>query len=184
MKNNICELCPLRLYNVKGHNISGIGNALYGNCIVIPNVDYPAYKEQDMSFSNQVKIITDILSSTGELDNVYIVPLIRCNENISCQVNNDVINRCLSHFIDDIKQYNFNKILLLGNAARRFLNCDITDNLNIMFVSNNRRCYGVNYSPLIKYTNEEKFNVFKDKLIHWYNCVINNKFSGYIFKRI
>lgn len=184
MKINICDRCPMRLYNTKGYNISGVGNALYGNCIVVPNVDYPAYKGQDMSFSNQVKIITDILSSTGELDKVYIVPLIRCNENISCQINKDVINNCLHYFIEDIKKYNFNKILLLGNAARRFLNCDITENLNVMCISNNRKFYGVSYSPLIKYTNEEKFNVFKDKLLHWYNCVIDNHFNGYIFKRI
>ena len=71
-------------FNNKHYNLQGIGNPYFGKCIVVPNVDYIAYKKGDMGFSTQVEIIQDVLSSTGEGDNVFIVPLIRCNENISC----------------------------------------------------------------------------------------------------
>ena len=105
--NNVCESCPLRLYNVKGHNISGVGNALYGNCIVVPNVDYVAYKHNNMGFSTQVKIIKECISLiTGVQDStVYVVPLIRCNENISCEINNTIISRCLYFLGEDIRKY-------------------------------------------------------------------------------
>ena len=74
---NICDDCALRLYNTKSYNLQGIGNPFYGNCIVIPNVDYKAYKGKSMDFSTQVDIIKEtlILSTGVEESNLYIVPL-------------------------------------------------------------------------------------------------------------
>lgn len=172
---NVCEECPMRLFNIKHYNLHGVGNPYFGNCIVVPNVDYNAYKKGDMSFSNQVEIIKEILNpSTGELDNLYIIPLIRCNETIACELNDDIYNRCLTYFANDIRKYNFTKILLLGDAGRRFLQCDIKDNLETTFISSNSRFYNINYSPLIKYVNVEKFDIFKSYLRKWYcSCQTN-----------
>lgn len=172
----ICEDCPMRLFNTKHYNLHGVGNPYFGNCIVVPNVDYNAYKEGDMGFSKQVEIIKGILHpSTGEgdnvdnLDDVFIVPLIRCNENISCELDDYSYNRCLHHFANDMRKYKFNRILLLGDAGRRFLNCDITEQLDTLMVSSNYKFYNVNYSPLIKYKDNEKFFIFESYLIKWYN---------------
>lgn len=170
---NICEGCPIRLFNNRHYNLHGVGNPYFGNCIVVPNVDYSAYKAGDMGFSKQVEIIKKVLlPSTGELDNlddIYIVPLIRCNESISCELDNNSFNRCLQHFRNDMIKYQFKRILLLGDAGRRFLNCDITENLNTLIISSNNRFYNVNYSPLIKYKNNEKYCIFESYLIKWYN---------------
>ena len=174
----VCDECAMRLFNTKHHNLKGIGNPYYGNCIVVPNVDYDAYKKGDMGFSKQVEIIKEVINpSTGEVDNVYIVPLIRCNENIACELNDNIYNRCLTYFAEDIKKYNFTSILLLGDAARRFLRCDIKDNLETLVISQNKRLYNVNYSPLIKYVNEEKFDVFCGYLRKWYSCVKHKYFN-------
>ena len=67
MVKSVCDNCALRLYNTKSYNIQGIGNPFYGNCIVVPNVDYVAYKKGDMGFSTQVDVIKSIISSTGEV---------------------------------------------------------------------------------------------------------------------
>lgn len=173
---NICEDCPMRLFNTKNYNLHGVGNPYFGNCIVVPNVDYSAYKKGSMGFSEQVKIIKEVLHpSTGErdnldnLDDIYIVPLIRCNETISCELDDNSYNRCLTHFANDMRKYQFKRILLLGDAGRRFLNCDITENLNTLMVSANNKFYNINYSPLIKYKNNEKFFIFETYLIRWYN---------------
>lgn len=170
---NICENCPIRLFNNKYYNLHGIGNPYFGNCIVVPNVDYNAYKKGSMGFSEQVKIIKEVLNlSTGEqdnLDDIYIVPLIRCNESISCELDNNSYNRCLTHFANDMRKYKFNRILLLGDAGKRFLNCDITENLDTLMISINKRFYNINYSPLIKYKDNNKFFIFKSYLIKWYN---------------
>lgn len=172
---NICEDCALRLFNTKHHNLQGIGNPFYGKCIVVPNVDYDAYKKGDMSFSKQVEVIKEVLhSSTGEVDNLYIIPLIRCNENISCELDNISYNKCLHHFANDIRKYDFKQILLLGEAARRFLHCDITENLDTVMISPNNRFYNVNYSPLIKYVDENKFETFKHYLCKWAGCDIRD----------
>lgn len=170
---NICEDCPIRLFNTKHYNLHGVGNPYFGNCIVIPNVDYSAYKNGNMGFSEQVKIIKEVLNlSTGEqdnLDDIYIVPLIRCNESISCELDDNSYNRCLQHFRNDMIKYQFKRILLLGDTGRRFLNCDITELLDTLMVSPNNRFYNINYSPFVKYKDNEKFFMFETYLIKWYN---------------
>lgn len=177
---NVCEDCVMRLFNTKNYNLHGIGNPYYGKCIVIPNVDYSAYKKGSLTFSNQVDIIKSLISSTGELEDLYILPFIRCNETISCELTDDIYTRCLTYFSNDLKKYDFKDIMLLGDAGRRFLNCDIKDNLDIVTISKNRRRYYINYSPLVKYTDNEKFEVFKHYLLKWYNSC-NTKIYDYDF---
>ncbi|AXF52202.1 MAG: putative uracyl-DNA glycosylase [crAssphage sp. isolate ctcc615] len=166
---DVCQDCAMRLFNNKHYNLHGVGNPYFGNCIVVPNVDYNAYKKGNMDFSSQVDVIRSVLSSTGEVDNLYIAPLIRCSLSVGCEVTNDIVNKCLTFFASDVRKYNYRNILLLGDAARYFLNCDITSNLETLMISPNNRFYNVNYSPLIKYVNEEKFEVFKTYLLKWYS---------------
>ena len=180
----VCDACPMRLFNTKHYNLQGVGNPHFGLCIVVPNVDYNAYKKGDMGFSTQVSIIKSIISSTGELDDVYVVPLIRCNETIACELDDATYNRCITHFAKDMITYQFRHVMLLGDAGRKFLNCDITENLNNLCVSQKGKTYIVNYSPLIKYVDNSKFEVFKSHLLKWYNAVRNNYFEQYNILRI
>lgn len=175
----VCDNCAIRLFNTKHYNLQGVGNPFYGRCIVVPNVDYSAYKKGDMSYSKQVEIIKSIISSTGELEDVYILPLIRCNETISCELDDESFFKCLSLFADDIRQYDFRHILLLGEAGRRFLTCDISKHLDTRAISPAHRIYYVNYSPLIKFMDADKFEVFKEHLIKWYNSVKEDNYNEY-----
>lgn len=169
---NVCDDCALRLFNTKHYNLQGVGNPYFGNCILIPNVDYSAYKKGDMSFSNQVEIIKEVLHfPTGELDNLYILPLIRCCESISCPTDDKSYNRCITYFAKDIKKYNFKHILVLGKAVSLFLNCGIADYIDTLIISKNKRFYNVNYSPTTKYTNPMAFAMFEKYLKKWYNYV-------------
>ena len=179
VENNICKDCALRLYNIKSYNLQGVGNPFYGNCVVVPNVDYSAYKGRSMSFSSQIKVIEDILhlfTGVGE-SNFYVIPLIRCNEQISCKLDDITYNKCIHWFAEDMRKYNFKNILLLGTAARRFLNVNINEHLNTIFLSKNNRRYFVNYSPLVQYADEKLFDIFKEYLIKWYNSVNNEMFN-------
>lgn len=182
--NDVCTECAMRLFNTKHYNLQGIGNPYFGKCIVIPNVDYVAYKKGDIGFSKQVEIIKSIISSTGELTDVFIVPFIRCNETISCELNDDIYRRCLTNFANDIRKFNFQDILLLGEAGRRFFTCDINQYLDTIIISSNNRRYCVNYSPLIKYIDDNKFKIFKSHLLKWYNSVNNKCYNGYEILRI
>lgn len=176
---NYCEDCVIRLFNNKHYNLQGIGNPYFGNCIIVPNVDYNAYKKGGMEFSKQVEIIKSLISSTGELDDLYVLPLIRCNEYISCELNEDSYLKCIGYLVEDMKKYQFKNIMLLGNAGRRFLNCNISDYFDTIFISVNNRRYWVNYSPLINYTDSDKYEIFKSNLIRWYNSIKNNDFTNY-----
>lgn len=179
---DICEECPMRLFNTKHYNLQGVGNPYYGKCIVVPNVDYIAYKKGDMGFSKQVEIIHDCLSSTGEVDSIYILPLIRCNKDISCELNENIYNRCMQHFAKDVKKYDFKYILLLGEVSNIFFNCSISinDNLNNIFISRkNNRIYGINYSPFIKYKDNNKFELFKTYILKWFKSINEYNFSQY-----
>ena len=169
----------MRLFNTKHYNLQGIGNPYFGNCIVVPNVDYNAYKKGDMGFSKQVEIIKSLISSTGELDDLYVLPLIRCNEYLACELDTNSYLKCIGYFIEDMKKYQFKNIMLLGSAGRRFLNCNISDYFDTIFVSINNRQYSVNYSPLITYTDSDKYEIFRSNLIRWYNSIKTNDFSQY-----
>lgn len=181
---NYCEDCVIRLFNNKHYNLQGIGNPYFGNCIIVPNVDYSAYKKGGMEFSKQVEIIKSLISSTGELDDLYVLPLIRCNEYISCELNEDSYLKCIGYLVEDMKKYQFKNIMLLGSAGRRFLNCNISDYFDTIFISINNRRYWVNYSPLINYTDSDKYEIFKSNLIRWYNSIKNNDFTNYKFLNI
>lgn len=176
---NYCEDCVIRLFNTKHYNLQGIGNPYFGNCIIVPNVDYNAYKKGGMEFSKQVEIIKSLISSTGELDDLYVLPLIRCNEYVSCELNEDSYLKCIGYLVEDMKKYQFKNIMLLGSAGRRFLNCNISDYFDTIFISVNNRRYWVNYSPLINYTDSDKYEIFKSNLIRWYNSIKNNDFTNY-----
>lgn len=179
---SICEECAMRLFNIKQHNLQGVGNPSFGKCIVIPNVDYVAYKNRSIGFSEQVKIIEDILNlATGELDilnSLYIVPLIRCCDKLGCQLTDDIYNKCITYFANDVRRFQFTDIMLLGEAGRKFLHCDISENDDYVFISPNKRKYVINYSPLTKYTNADLFETFKVNLIKWFNSAYNG-YCGY-----
>ena len=176
---SVCEQCPLRLFNDRGHNINGIGNIWSGNALVLPNVDKPAYKKQDMSFSSQVEIINTILPTGGQEQNLYTVPLIRCNEKFDIEITSNILRRCLTYFEEDINGHQIKNIMLCGDAARRMLNInDLNSYLDTVICdSKTKRRYFVNYSPLVKYTNDKHFEVFKSHLIKYYNSVTSKMYD-------
>ena len=176
---NVCNNCPLRLFNDKGHNINGIGNIWSGNTLVLPNVDKPAYKKQDMSFSSQVSIINTILSTGGLEQNLYVIPLIRCNEHFDIEITQRIISRCYRYFEEDASKHQLKNIMLCGDAARRMLNIDdLKPYLDTVICDKaTRRRYFINYSPLVKHTNDEHFEVFKNHLIKYYNSITNKMYD-------
>ena len=169
----ICNKCPLKLFNNKCYNLQPIGNPIYGNAIVVPNVDYNAYKNKGMDFSKYVEIIKDVMSSTGELDNYYVIPLIRCKLVKECPINNDILSNCATYFVNEIRKYKLRHVILLGDAAKFWLNIDnisaYTD--SVICDSNTRTIYNVSYSPFVKYIDDNKFEDFKSHLIKWCNSI-------------
>lgn len=174
-----CNDCALRLFNDKGHNINGIGNIWSGNALVLPNVDIAAYKKQDMSFSSQVEIINNILSTGGLEQNLYIVPLIRCNEHFDIEITDKILINCLYYFNNDVVNHQIKNIMLCGDAARRLLKIDdIKTYLDTVICDNRTKTrYFVNYSPLVKYTNDKLFDVFKNHLIKYYNSIVTKMYD-------
>ena len=173
---NICEDCPIGLCNTKSKCLQGYGNPWSGNCIVVNNVDYSAYKKGDMKFSKQVELINNILlSSTGGLEqsdlSYFIVPLIRCNEYISYPVDKISLSKCIQLFKEDIIKYKFKNILLLDNAAKRFLNIDSITPYVDKIIQHNGINYCVNYKI--------KTKIAADNLRRWYFAVTNDNFFDY-----
>lgn len=188
MIQTYCKECPLRMFNDKCFNLEGVGNALFGKLIVVPNVDYNAYRNRGMSFSKYVEIIKEVLNSStgGCYEDYFIVPLIRCNLTEKCPVNKDIIRRCINYTIKDIIDNNSVKILLLGDAAKYYLNIDsIEAHINKLYVIRDSftiRGYSVNYSPFVKYIDDDKYKEFCNHLIKWYNADKDNNYNGYEVK--
>jgi hypothetical protein len=179
MIDNPCDNCPLRLFNNKCHNLQGVGNPFMGKLIILPNVDYDAYKHKDMSFSKQVEVLMQNISFTGELADTYIVPLIRCNESLGCDINDDIIRNCQRYLAEDVKTYDFKHIMLCGSSVERFLHGSIYRLIDSIVVSGNNRRYYSNYSPLIKYVDESKFKTFVEKVDDFLYSATNNDYSKY-----
>ena len=75
--------------------------------------------------------------------------------------------------------------MLCGDAARRMLHIDdLKPYLDTVICENKtRRRYFINYSPLVKYTNDEHFEIFKSHLLKYYNS-ITSKLYDYEIKII
>lgn len=182
----ICTNCSLRLFN-KHYNLKGVGNPNSGNVIIIPNIDYNAYKHGSLAASEQVDIIKSVIteshiSSTGGLlTNVFITPLLKCSDiPSSYPIDENVIKLCFNYIINDFKMYNFNNVLLCGAAANLMLNISaLSKYTDKCFISSNLRKYVVTYNPLIKHIDEDKFKTFKVHLEKWYASCIYNDFSLY-----
>ena len=106
--------------------------------------------------------------------------LLRCNETIGCEVDENSYSRCIEYFKEDVKKYNFKHILLLGDAARRFFNVSIYTIIDCVLVSGNNRYYSVNYSPLVKNVNDKLGNAFENNLKQWYGDVLNKHYINKI----
>lgn len=176
---SVCEQCALRLFNKKCHNLQGIGNPFMGKLIILPNVDYDAYKGKDMSFSKQVEIITQHTSFTGVLTETYILPLIRCNENISCDITEDIVYNCQTYLKQDFITYNFKHIMVCGNAVKRFFNSSIENLKDKIIISKNNRIYYFNYNPLIKFVDKDKFKEFVVNVDKFFNSSSNEDYTNY-----
>ena len=175
----VCEGCPLGMFNTKCKCLSGVGNPMSGMIIVVPNVDYNAYKNRGMIFSKYVEIINEvIIPFTGGLEQLdpFIVPLIRCKLDDKCPVNENIIHRCMLHTFADIRMNAINKIMLLGSAATNF-GFDITkgkDKLYYIFPY----VYSTNYSPFIKFIDDTKYDEFRNRLVKWITANKNNNYNG------
>lgn len=185
--NPNCTSCALRLFNDKGYNLHGEGCNYLGNFLIISNLDNNAYKNKSIEFSEQMRIINDIcISSTGGCkitELCYLTPLIKCRE-IGCGADETAIKNCIKNLAEEFKQYRPQRVMITGNAVSRFLVCEIKENLDTIWVSKNNIQYFVNYSPLVKYYDTDKFEIFKQHLIKWIYSIKTNDFSQYEIKYI
>lgn len=65
----VCNDCALGMFNTKYKCLDGVGNPMSGMIIVVPNVDYNAYKNKGMTFSKYVEIVKETITPlTGGLE--------------------------------------------------------------------------------------------------------------------
>ena len=179
MASKVCEDCPLGMFNTKCKCLSGVGNPMSGMIIVVPNVDYNAYKNRGMTFSKYVEIVKETITSlTGGLEQLdpYIVPLIRCKLDDKCPVNENIIHRCMLHTFADIRMNAINKIMLLGSAANNF-GFDITKGKDKLYYIA-PYVYSTNYSPFIKFIDDNKYDEFRNRLVKWLTASKDNNYNG------
>ena len=107
------------------------------------------------------------------------MPLIRCNEHFDIKITQRIILNCYTYFNADVDNHQIKNIMLCGDAARRVLNIDdLKPYLDTVICENKtRRRYFVNYSPLVKYTNDQLFETFKSHLLKYYRSVITKMYD-------
>lgn len=180
MAVDYCINCPMRLYNSKYHNFKPVGVPISGKIVILPNVDYQSYKKLALTDSSMIDIIRECIGLNATNDDLYYVPFIRCNETISCKVNNDIINNCLNYLNQEFVNYKFCHILVLGNAVERMMHINIADNIDYTYVNKYGQCYSINYNPLIKFIDNDKFDIFSAKIRSWYMATFNYGYTNMI----
>ena len=181
----VCDNCALGMFNIKCKCLHGVGNPMSGMIIVVPNVDYNAYKNKGMTFSKYVEIVKDaITSSTGGLEQLdpFIVPLIRCKLDERCPINELITRRCMLHTFADIRVNNIKKIMLLGSAANDF-GFDITKGKDKLYYIA-PFVYSTNYSPFIKFIDDNKYDEFRNRLVKWLTANKDNNYNEMEIVRI
>uniref|UniRef100_A0AAU8MGX3 Uracil-DNA glycosylase n=1 Tax=Geladintestivirus 3 TaxID=3233135 RepID=A0AAU8MGX3_9CAUD len=176
----LCEDCALGMFNTKCKCLAGVGNPMSGRLIVVPDVDYNAYKNKGMSFSKYVEIVQDILIPfTGGLEqlDVFIVPLIRCNPVEKCPITTNIATRCMQHTFAEVNHYNIHKIMLLGNAAA-YLGFGSTANTKDIIYQMGNYCYSTAYSPFVKFKDDIKYKELCNRLGKWYSADKTNNYNG------
>ena len=151
----VCVNCPLRLaYDYWLYK--GIGTKMMNKIIIVPN---PNDEYIDIILNE----FPDILEDT------YITPFIKCKESDTSPLDNKIIKRCLHILSLECKFDGIADIMILGDAARYTFGIDnISVALNKLIIAQKpkRRCC-VNYDPLVKYKDTNKFNTFKEYLTKW-----------------
>lgn len=164
----------MRLLNDKVYNLQGVGNPMFGNVIIIPNVDYKAYRRKRLELGEYVKEIISTILPTGELSDVYITPLVHCKANRTYPVNNSILRNCSQILQYEFKKYNFKRVLILGSAVEQIMGLDLKKYAGkTIYYRQNNSFWTMTYSPLCKHSNATKYSEFKNHLTKWYNNVIN-----------
>lgn len=174
----VCNNCALGMFNTKCKCLKGVGNPMSGIMIVVPNVDYDAYKNKGMTFSKYVEIVKEVITFYGGLEQLdpFIVPLIRCKLDDKCPVNQYIANRCMLHTFADIRINNIKKIMLLGSAATNFGFDIIKGKDKLYYVA--PFVYSTNYSPFVKFIDDNKYKEFCNRLIKWISANKDNDYNG------
>ena len=102
-----------------------------------------------------------------------------CEEKFDIEITDRILIRCSHYFEEDVNNHQIKNIMLCGDAARRMLHIDdLKPYLDTVICENKtRRRYFVNYSPLVKYTNDEHFEVFKSHLLKYYNSITSKMYD-------
>jgi len=177
---NNCEGCPLGMFSTKSKCLTGVGNPMSGKIIVVPNIDREAYKNESMSFSSYVDIITHLLiPSIGRIEELdcYIAPFIRCKLDEKCPITRDIASKCMQYTFAEITQYNIRKVMFMGSAAFYAKFPPTSQTKNLIYLMNGVG-YSTNYSPFVKYRDNMKYRDFCNRLTTWYSADKTNNYNG------
>ena len=79
------------------------------------------------------------------------------------------------HTFADIRVHNIKKIMLLGRAASDF-GFDITKGKDKLYYVS-PFVYSTNYSPFIKFIDDNKYDEFRNRLVKWLTANKDNNYN-------
>jgi hypothetical protein len=183
----ICDNCAFRLFN-SYHGIKGIGNEFSNKLVIMPIISRNAAKTNDITndetYKDVIEAINGNISSTGvdcQSPDLYFTSFIKCSVPITdaCNISDDIIDRDRRIIIHEFLTHHFTDIMLLGNVGRWLFGYDCKLKHDTCYITKNNKRYVINYNPLIKHYDKDKFAEFKDNIIKWYNAASNKDYTLY-----
>lgn len=171
-----CERCPNRIFNT-GKYIQGGRGSIHGDVVFL-------FPRGDRNYCEDYQLFTDIgnlydeYSGRNNTEDVYMTYSIKCACSNNYNTYLTAIDKCRNILWKELARINYKYLFIFGDAY-----LSISNNHIPRFMATGGKYIFNNYSPLIKFKDNNLYHVFKQRFaddIDWVNQNRNNYGLNYI----
>ena len=171
-----CERCPNRIFNT-GKYIQGGRGSIHGDIVFL-------FPKGDRVYCDDYQLFTDIgnlydeYSGRNNTEDVYMTYSIKCACSNNYNTYLTAVDKCRNILWKELARINYKYLFIFGDAYR-----SISDNPIPRFIATGGKYVFSNYSPLIKFKDNNLYHVFKQRFaddINWVNENRNNYVINFI----
>lgn len=171
-----CERCPNRIFNI-GKYIQGGRGSIHGDIVFL-------FPRGDRVYCDDYQLFTDIgnlydeYSGRNNTEDVYMTYSVKCTCSNDYNTYLTAVYKCRNILWKELARINYKYLFVFGDAYR-----SISDNPIPRFMATGGKYIFSNYSPLIKFKDDNLYHIFKQRFaddINWVNQNRNNYGLNYI----
>lgn len=153
-----CINCPNRIFNTGSYIIGGRGS-IHGDIVFL-------FPKSDKEYNNNNQLFIDVgnlydeYSGRNNTEDVYMTYSIKCSCSNNYDTYNAAVNNCRKILWKELAKINYKYLFIFGEAWR-----SISNNPLPRFMATGGKYVLVNYSPFVKYKDENLYHTFKQRFV-------------------